>query len=287
MPVRDLAPALLSLGDLFAEASLVAHPDRPPVALDIKATEDGSFVIHLILETPSEAWDQIVDIFGSDAASALVNLKELIIGGSFGLFWLIKRLKGRSVVETQEPVAPGEGQIRLTLDDGTKLEIPAEVLALYQNVQVRKRARQVVAPLTNPGVQRLDFRSEHEVTLSLKASDIEAFEVPEADDMPLLDHEMPLVVSLASVAFTPGNKWRFTDGDNTFYAAIQDEGFLERVEHGIESFRKGDMLRCRMRIVQTQRGGNLHTEHHVVEVLEHIPRGTQLQLGGGEPPAVF
>src|SRR5688572_17376787 len=97
MPVRELAPALLALGDVFAEASLVAYPDRPPVALDIKATEEGSFVVQLILETPDEVWDQVVDIFGSDAVSALVNLKELVIGSGFGLFWLIKRLKGRRI----------------------------------------------------------------------------------------------------------------------------------------------------------------------------------------------
>jgi hypothetical protein len=51
MPVRDLAPALLALGDLFAEASQVIYPEGKPVALSIKATEEGSFDVHLILES--------------------------------------------------------------------------------------------------------------------------------------------------------------------------------------------------------------------------------------------
>jgi len=51
MPVRDLAPALLAMGELVAAASLVVYPERPPVALNIKATEPGSFVVRLILES--------------------------------------------------------------------------------------------------------------------------------------------------------------------------------------------------------------------------------------------
>jgi hypothetical protein len=82
MPVRDLAPALLALGDLFAEASALVYPEREPVALNIKATQEGSFVVQLILES---AWDDVLDIFNSDAATALVNLKEIILLGGGGL----------------------------------------------------------------------------------------------------------------------------------------------------------------------------------------------------------
>ncbi len=70
----------------------------------------------------------------------------------------------------------------------------------------------------------------------------------------------------------------FTDGQQTFYAAIEDVDFLHRVDSGLEAFRKGDMLRCRMRVVQSHRANGLHTEYTVVEVIDHIPRHTQLAL---------
>jgi hypothetical protein len=275
MPVRDLAPALLALGDLFADASALIYPDRKPVALSIEATEQGSFVVRLILETR----DRLVDIFGSDAAQALLALKEYIVGAGAGLFWLIKHLRGRRVARHDEPKP---GVVRLTLEDGTTVEIPAETFRLYQSLTVRRKARQVVEPLTREGIERLAFEDDRAVTISLQTDEVELYDVPQDAELKLGEHEIPMVVSISSVAFVEGNKWRLTDGDNTFHASIDDAEFIRRVEQGIEAFRKGDMLRVRMQIVQSQRESGLHTDYHVAEVLEHIPTPLQLELGTTE-----
>jgi hypothetical protein len=63
--------------------------------------------------------------------------------------------------------------------------------------------------------------------------------------------EVNLVLSIDSVAFREGNKWRLSDGDTTFWADIDDEAWLARVKHGRVSFRSGDMLRCRVEITQS------------------------------------
>jgi hypothetical protein len=59
---------------------------------------------------------------------------------------------------------------------------------------------------------------------------------------------------------------------------MEDEAFLERVSTGAESFRKGDMLRCRLRLLQTRRPDGLYTERHVLRVLAHLPGGVQTSL---------
>lgn len=283
MPVRDLAPALLSLGDLFAEASRTLYPDRPPVALDIKATREGSFDIQLLI-TVGGLWDQVVELFDSDAANALANLKELVIGSGIGLFALIKRLRGRRI-QAREPVAPGK--VRLSLDDGETIEVPSDVLALHGNLQVRKTARDVVAPAARTGIDQVEFRSEREVTVSISTDEVLAFDPPGPDEQVLLDEERTMLVAIASVVFTEGNKWRFSDGEITFFAAIEDEQFLDRVDKGIEVFRKGDILRCRARITQSKRNGALHSDYRILEVIEHIPSGEQLLLEGeAESPPI-
>ena len=282
MPVRDLAPALLALGDLFTEASTLLYPDLPPPALNIRATEEGSFEVHLILSGAGGAWEQFVNLLSSEDATALANLQAVVLSSGslgFGLFKLIQFLAGRKI-KAQEP-APDPGQVRITLSDGTKIEAPASVLKLYRSKRIRRNAQASVSPLKRTGVERVDFRSGNEVTVSVEESDVEFFDVPEEDETELTDEEREMVVTIVSVSFSEGNKWRFSDGSLTFYAAIEDEGFLDRVHRGVEAFRNGDMLRCRMRLVQSLREGELHTEYRLAEVVEHIPSGEQLTMGDG------
>jgi hypothetical protein len=63
---------------------------------------------------------------------------------------------------------------------------------------------------------------------------------------------------------------------------VTDQRFLERVERGDESFRKGDMLRVRLARRQSSDSEGLHSEFEVLDVFEHIPRPTQLKLPGTE-----
>jgi hypothetical protein len=278
MPVRDLAPALLALGELFAEASVVLYPDREPVALDIRATERGSFVVDLIVQSN---WDQFINIFGSQAADAIAHFQELIVGG-VGLFAFIKNLRNRQVTKSEGSNLPGH--VRLTLEDGTTLEVPTEVVALHGRLAVRKRVREVITPLDRPGVDRVGFEIDREVTVEIESGDLPAFEPPESTDESLGEYETEMVVSIASVAFTD-NKWRLRDGTSTFYAAMEDGDFQARMDAG-EAFRKGDMLRCRMRVEQYRNeDGQLRDDHVVTHVVEHIPRSPQMQLGDGTDSA--
>ncbi len=273
MRVRELAPALLALGDLFTEASSVAYPDREPVALDIKATEDGSFILHLILQAES-AWDQVSDLFTSESISALVNLKELVLAPTVGLLALIKRSHGKRI-RSRENALPG--RIKLTFEDGEALEVPSEVVRLYDRPTVRRSARAVVAPLAREGVSALYFQSEEQRGVSIEEDDLPAFEADFDDDI-ISENEVEMVVSIIAPVFVQGNKWRLSTGGNaSFFASIEDLGFLERVEQG-ESFAKGDSLLCMMLITQSRRDGALQSDYRVVKVLRHFPRGEQLRL---------
>src|SRR4051812_5815472 len=101
MPVRDLAPALLALGELFTEASVVAYPDREPVAVHVRATKEGSFVVQMVLQS-ADAWDQVINIFSSKGADALSNLFAFVLPAGTGVVWLIRRLHGREIEHQEE-----------------------------------------------------------------------------------------------------------------------------------------------------------------------------------------
>ena len=77
MEVRDLAPALLALGQAFDRANGVLNGDRASVSLSIRATRPGSFELVLFLEQVIEGAG---DILTGDLFTSAANLTQIIIG---------------------------------------------------------------------------------------------------------------------------------------------------------------------------------------------------------------
>lgn len=270
MRVADLAPALLELGELFREANAILAPQSPPVALEIQATREGSFDVHLILTQAEVA----IAALASPGITGLVNLKELLVG-ELGLFALIKRLKGHPPTRTdsREP-----GRLTFTTAEGDSITVSSETAELYHRATIRRHASKVVAPLGTEGVDVLRFRRETqttEVTLELSPADTPSFRVEERE---VVVHEArpTMLYSLVAPSFADGNKWRLSDGTQQFWASIEDENFLERVDDG-EPFRKGDYLQCEMliRSIRTE-DGSLRTDYTVQRVGQHLPRTSLL-----------
>lgn len=277
----------MALGELFAEASRILYPDSDPVGLSVRATEQASFDVHLILEA-HDLWDQFVDLFGSDELTALANLQAIIISGAVGVFATIKKFGRKRIVGTEASPEPGMLKLRLEGDDGiTTIEVPIDVGRLVQEVSIRRKARDVVAPLERQGVETVSFAPSRqgEPELVIEKGDVGTYEYAALDEGDiLLDEEREQIVQIASVSFER-KKWRLGDGTVTFWASVEDIEFIADVESRIEQFAKGDMLRCRIRVLQTRRPtGGLKTEYHVVRVLQHIRGSTQMTLEDGATP---
>lgn len=276
MPVRDLAPSLLALAELFTVASNVTYPGREPIGVNIKATGEGSFTIHLALES-KKAWDAFVDLSGSHGASALANLYQLV-GGTAGLFAYIKYKAWRRA-RTADDLAAAPGNVKITLPDGTVLEFPPEVLDLYERPEARRKAVAVVAPLRREGVREARFSSDDTLGAVVREDDVSAYDeaVAEEEEDGLLTVEQEAFVEVRTANFAEG-RWRLGLSENVnITAAMEDAAFRARIDAG-EPFRKGDYLRCRMRVVQTGTPKGIHSEYAIIEVLEHFERSADQQL---------
>jgi len=107
---------------------------------------------------------------------------------------------------------------------------------------------------------------------------VDAFTVPATPETVINDQTMEMALTITSVSFAEGNKWRLGDGERTFWASIEDTDFLSRVERSEEAFRKGDILRCTVRMRQSRGETGLQTEDSVLKVLEHLPAGRTLPM---------
>jgi hypothetical protein len=111
MDVRDLAPALLAIGQLFDAANSALNHEEARVRVNVTATGAGSFEISF--EVIQALSTQITAIFSGETVVAAINLKELIVGGGLCVIWLVKKLRGRQPDKVERL---SDSRVRLTID---------------------------------------------------------------------------------------------------------------------------------------------------------------------------
>jgi hypothetical protein len=274
--VKDLAPALLSIGDIFQQSNHILNGDDVEIKIYVKATEKGSFQIDF--STIQSAIEQVKSFLTGDYIVSAINLKELIffgLAGAGGLFWLIKKIKGKNPDKISDI---GNGIYRITAGDET-IDVPLKTLKLYKDLSIRKAAEGIVAPLRKNGIDKIRIKDKSNDVEVAQKSDVIFFNIEQSDmEETVLDIERRQAFSIVSLSFKEDNKWRLNDGNTQISVKIKDAIFLEKVNKGLISFSKGDILLCRIKSVQKNTLEGLKSEYELLEVLEHRRSSIQPQL---------
>jgi len=273
MDVRNLAPALIAVADAMREAHQILRVPGASPQVQVRATRPGSFIVDLLVAEPT-LLQRAMELLNSQETTAGINLETLVVFvvGSVGL---VRKLRNRKIART-EPITPG--LIRITLEDGTVIETPPESFQLVLDAAYRASLRNMVEPLVGQNGVNALVASADGTSETVTGADVTAFEVPPAVEEQLTDAISEAVLRPVAVQFSEGLKWRFFDGESTFYVTIEDTRFAEAVEQGTERFAKNDMLRVRLRTRQTMGANGLRTERSIVEVLQHVAGAVQLDL---------
>jgi len=279
MDVRDLAPALLAVGDLLEAATRALHGDRMRAQTHVRASfRTGSFGIDFNLAAD---WAlRIRDLLAGETASAAANALEILgaLGlaawqGKRGLLAVLKWLRGRRI----EKVEVGDRSARLFVERES-IEIELTVLTLLRDLSAREALDKVLAPLDCEGIDTFAVGTDEAFVDTVSAAERAWFFAPTVEDDLILDDVRKMAFSIVSLAFKEDNKWRLYDGAATIHATISDAGFMARVDQNIERFAKGDSLVCMVRVRQWQTASGVRTEYEVVEVLEHRQAARQIRL---------
>lgn len=271
MDVRQLAPSLLALADLFAIAHAEAGPTlTPPPALEVTAQRGGSFIVDLWLA----AQDQVLDLFGGERATATANGFGIGVPVVGAISWLVhRRRRGRE----QKVTHVDPGMVRVNWADGTVLEAPIAAERLVERMDFNRTAAQVFEPLRKEGIEAVEIQttsaSGRRLVQSAKVErdDLPGFNQPPGDDKVLSDNTRIVTVRIENAAFKVGNKWRVNDGLASMWASLDDLAYVQRIVDGEERFGLGDRLVVQMRDrqLQTTDGDGITWEHSIQRVIEH------------------
>ncbi|KVU24589.1 hypothetical protein WK57_34200 [Burkholderia ubonensis] len=267
MDVRDVAPALVAIADLFSFANKELNGDNTEVRLEVKGSfKAGSFHSELIFI--QSLANQIRDIFAGPNAAAFSNalaiLGALGVVGSGGLIGLVRKLRGNR----PHRIEPTGSNVRIWVTEKESLEVEEAVYRLYRSKTVRVSLQKTLSPLERDGITSFGIVRGTKVELAIENDELGTFAIFEEAGEVVSDVVGRKVLLLESVVFKDGNKWRVHDGTYPFFAALDDEEFLAKVNAG-ERFGKGDVLVVDLRQIQIIGDDGLKNEYRILKVHEH------------------
>lgn len=262
MDVRELAPALIAIADIFDYIGEEMLGGRGSVQVRVRGSfQTGSFAVDLLLV--QKLATQLMNFLTSkpmQSTEALTSLVNLF----YEFIRFFRHRRGREVLRFERR----KNQYIAVFKDGTEIEVEETIVRLLQNQAAIDALRRAAAPLEREGIELVAFGTDRDVQEMINKDDASYIVPIDTPEEILIDEERKLALSLLSVVFKEDNKWRMSDGKTPLFVAMEDPAFLERMDKG-EAFAKGDLLIGRVRIRQVQRDNRLHTGYSMVEVLEH------------------
>lgn len=270
--VAELAPALLALAQAIKATGKIVLGPEADVNLKVRTMKTGSFEVLMNAVTSGDVglmWSIIKQFYQSeDVQTAQAVVETLLLGGTVGTS-VVKFLQWRRGRTIQRKERLEDGSTKVTID-GTELLLAPGAYEAAQDPAVRAGIEKSIAdPLDRDGIDTVKFgngsnpisidKSERDFFRSVSSSETEFSSTYEK------------VFSIVTLSFKAGNKWKLHDGQGARNVTISDEEFVEKIDKGLVSFAKGDLLVCQVRETSARTDSGFKSQYEILKVIEHRP----------------
>lgn len=273
MEVSDLAPALLGIAEACQRANKLANGERAKLSVQVLAdVERGCFHVDLNLsQVVSGLVAASVPLISSiPSFKSAKDIADIMFDGDFSVFGFLRALNGKDPRKLTKEERPDGSASLITINgDGNQVTLvfPTEVVNIGSDPSARKHIRKAVAPLRKTGIDLMKIGRGQSKQI-VKKDDLEAFgDLPPLEDE--YEDEREAILEITALDFYDPARWRFSDGNASFSATIDDVDFWTSIEKG-EPLRKHDELHVRM-LVRQRREPPMHTEYRITQVLGRTP----------------
>jgi len=255
MGYYDAASVILDFGDFIGIVSRADFGKECKLKTSVSTPKGGSVSFEFLLVSGSVLTALTSPMLPNDLWNLMRDAVEA---------W--KFLRGKP----QKEIVHAGGKMQMTNVNG-------DVNTFNQNTNIvinDPRAGEAVERIFNKPLNEADGR----IDITSKQIPKEKIEVGTEDSGYFVDlsqrkiqtdQVFQITLTIVSPLFYHGNKWKFNDGESTFQATIEDEGFLRRVDNR-ESFVKGDLLKVKYHFLQEIANGRLKTTRTIKKVINHI-----------------
>lgn len=273
--IEELAVSLTGIANLLKQASSVLNKGQSSkISIKVSSLSPGSFEIHLI----AEQLNQALAFFGTNPQIVgLSTILSLLGFSGLGLIQFVLRLRNNKIERAKENE---NGEVEVTyIENNTtnKITINKNVYVLYNDIDIRNSFTKILSPLNVEGIETFEVRdSKKNVKEKINKDEVQYFYASTQNDL-LDEHTIDMWLSFINISFKDGNKWKFSNGDNEFYASMEDKQFLDSVNNDIMRFSKNDTMKASVKISQYLTENGIKTYYSIIKILEY-KSVTQLRL---------
>lgn len=281
MDVRDLAPALLSFGELCQGSNRVLNGDKARVSVHVKAgIERGSFELGIVLD--QSLLRQAFDLFRSTTTIFTPGEIVTILFSGGGLVPFLRWAMGRRI---EEATPREDNKVELTVEGDTFIA-NQNVYNLILDEGVRKALHKTLWPLEKEGIDSLEVRREQVTLERIVKEETKYFAPPESEeDEELEPQTMDVALTIYSPVFDPSSTtWRFYLGDEVIRVDMGETTIpQDTINRG--SVNIADVYKVKLQMTQRRTPtGRFKSDYKIIELLEFMPGPEQHKLPI-EPPS--